>query len=188
MRNEKTTQKRWLCKCAAVNGVLSGKCKDCKQPREQCDVTRPVIDGLLRDLFWRTGKLPLVMALALVVCVDAKAQDYRAWYDAVRQVETGGCADAANAVGDGGRSLGPYQIQRAYWQDSGIPGKWHDVRDLRYAERVIRAYMQRYQRKAWQRGDWQVLSRTHNGGPAGARKRATLGYWNKVKKAMKGGG
>ena len=114
----------------------------------------------------------------------ALAGPSRQLYNAIRQVETGNSADAANAVGDGGRSLGPYQIQWKYWRDSGVPGKYSDVRGTAYAEKVMLAYWQRYCPTALARGDSQTLARVHNGGPSGARKGSTLKYWRKVSVAM----
>jgi hypothetical protein len=121
--------------------------------------------------------------------------------DALVQVESGG--DAA-AVGDGGRSRGPLQISRAYWSDArdqlrreGHPfGVSYEqgVHDLKACEVIVRAYWRRYCRQeyfealAWFPGDdnrcFMVMARMHNGGPRGARERATLIYWEKVRRAM----
>lgn len=103
--------------------------------------------------------------------------------NAIRQVESGG--RTGEIIGDGGRSLGPYQIQRPYWQDSGVPGKYRDVRRPEYAEKVMLAYWQRYCPTALARGDWATLARIHNGGPTGHRKSATIKYWRKVEQAMR---
>jgi len=100
--------------------------------------------------------------------------------DAIREVETGGHPDAVNARGDGGRSLGPYQISRAYWKDSGVPGKYHMVRHKAYAERVMRAYWSRHCPRALARLDFHTLARVHNAGPDGARNRGSLPYWRRV--------
>ena len=105
--------------------------------------------------------------------------------DAIEAVETGGQRDPANAVGDGGKALGSMQIHRVYWVDAVdhdpslvANGETYDsVRDRAYARRVVMAYWSRYA-KSW---DAQTLARIHNGGPKGHTKRATLGYWAKVK-------
>ena len=107
--------------------------------------------------------------------------------NAICQVESGGREDCAD--GDGGRSIGPFQISQSYWEDAvesdpGLRGSWNDCRKRAYAERVVRAYMRRYVPGAWQRLDAAVISRTHNGGPTGARNPATLAYWRKVEKAL----
>ena len=39
-------------------------------------------------------------------------------YQAVLIVETGGCEDPENAVGDNGRSIGPLQITKECWLDA----------------------------------------------------------------------
>ena len=108
--------------------------------------------------------------------------------DAIERVETGGHADPANAVGDSGRALGPLQIHRVYWQDAvehdptlvANGETYASVRNRAYARRVVMAYWSRYA-KSW---DSETLARIHNGGPKGHTKRATLGYWAKVQKAL----
>ena len=101
--------------------------------------------------------------------------------DAIRVVETGGEPNGGrDATGDRGRSIGPYQIQRAYWIDSGVAGRWEDCRDVEYARRVVKAYWQRYCPRALAQADLEVLARVHNGGLSGHRKAGTLGYWRKV--------
>jgi hypothetical protein len=108
----------------------------------------------------------------------------RPFFDAIREVETGGHSDPANAKGDSGRSLGPYQITRAYWKDSGVPGSYQMVRKKAYAERVMMAYWKRYCRRALKRLNFQVLARIHNGGPKGAKRKTTLAYWRRVRKKL----
>lgn len=167
----------WLCRCGAVNAAWRTVCYRCGGDRKTSDTTVKVVDGLIRTL--------MTTCVILATTSPARSDDYRRWFDALRTVETGGHPDPARAVGDNGRSIGPYQISRAYWLDSRVPGKWTDVRDRRYAERVIAAYMRRYCPIAWSRRDWQTLSRIHNGGPAGYRRRATLGYWSRVQRSMR---
>ena len=129
----------------------------------------------------------LIVTLTLAVQMPA-GFDARPILDAIRQVETGGCADPANAVGDGGKALGPYQIHRVYWQDAverdpslvANGETYANVRSQAYAERVVMAYWSRYA-KSWTA---EELARIHNGGPKGHRKSATLGYWAKVQAAL----
>ena len=134
-----------------------------------------------------------MLATLIVTCTLAVAQpaDFnpRPILDAIRAVESGSCADPANAVGDGGKALGPYQIHRVYWQDAVDHDKslvangqtYDSVRDAAYAERVILAYWSRYA-PSW---DAQTLARIHNGGPKGHVRKATLGYWAKVRAKMR---
>jgi hypothetical protein len=109
----------------------------------------------------------------------------RSLFDAIREVETGSHEDPARAVGDGGRSIGPYQIQERYWRDSGVAGRYGDVRKSAYAQRTMVAYWTRYCPDALARGDWQTLARVHNGGPEGGRDASTLKYWRKVDEVMR---
>ncbi len=123
--------------------------------------------------------LGVLLALTLVPITRA---DLRPLFDSIREVESGG---DATKVGDGGRSIGPYQIQWRYWKDSGVPGRYEQVRNPRYAERVMLAYWQRYCPESLARQDYQTLARVHNGGATGARKTATLPYWRKVLRELR---
>lgn len=117
--------------------------------------------------------------------------------NAIRQVETGGESDPANAVGDGGKSIGPFQIGRAYWIDAleydpSIGGEYTDCKDEAYARRVVVAYLSRYC-KVWTN---ENVARIHNGGGAILKKRNsksakerkawdnTTRYWSKVQRHL----
>ena len=123
--------------------------------------------------------MPLVLG-----AVSPGAVNVRDVLDAIREVETGTHANPARAVGDGGRSLGPYQISRAYWRDSGVPGRYEQVRNAAYAERVIMAYWRRHCASALKRVDAMTLARTHNGGPDGSSQRHTRSYWLRVRREL----
>lgn len=106
--------------------------------------------------------------------------------------------DGRRREGDGGRSLGRYHIGRAYWADAceqlrreravAIPDDYDaHVQDDEASRRIMAAYARRYSPGAWPpttMDDCRLLARRHNGGPTGDRKRATLGYWSRVRKAM----
>jgi hypothetical protein len=104
---------------------------------------------------------------------------------ALRQVETGGVENGGRcAVGDGGRAIGPLQIHRPYWQDSGIPGRFEDCREPAYARKVVLAYWRRYCPEALEALDAETLARVHNGGPKGHRKESTVRFWRKVEREL----
>jgi hypothetical protein len=122
--------------------------------------------------------------LALLALASAShAAPPESFWRALHQVETSGRQGAI--LGDNGRSLGPLQISRAYHADSRVAGSYEQVTDLAYARRVATAYLKRYAPQAWAQGDVETLARIHNGGPAGARKTATLGYADKVRRASR---
>lgn len=126
---------------------------------------------------WAVG---LISWLILGVPV-LRAERLEHIFTAIRLVETGGEADPAAAVGDGGRSFGPYQISRKYWLDAGALCDWQDVRKEAMAEKVMVAYWRRYCPAALEQGNAMVLARIHNGGPNGLRKMtATENYWRRV--------
>ena len=127
----------------------------------------------------------LSFALVLLLACDVSAATYADFLGALKAVESGGQPNAGrDVVADGGRSIGPLCISKACWLDSKIPGQWEDCRNLAYAERVAMAYLARYCPSAVASGDWQTMARVFNGGPSGARKAATLGYWRRVEAAM----
>ena len=109
-----------------------------------------------------------------------QADDLAPFFKALRCVETGEVAQPRDAVGDGGRSIGPYQISRAYWADSGVRGDWTRCKDRAYAEMVMLAFWKRYCPEALRRREFETLARVHNGGPGGLQKAATLPYWKKL--------
>ncbi len=118
--------------------------------------------------------------------LDAYRKELRPLLDAIRQVESGG---DDSAIGDGGKAIGAYQIWIAYWSDAvewvpDIAGTYDGCRARWYAERIMVAYWHRYARKALRNGDHETLARVHNGGPRGATKKATEGYWRKVQEAL----
>ena len=129
-------------------------------------------------------KLKTLMLSAMVLAPPAThAAPPASFWHALHQVETGG--RVGRILGDGGRSLGPLQISKAYWKDSRVPGGYGDCTGLAYSRRVATAYLKRYAPRAWRSGDCQVLARIHNGGPRGHRKRVTATYWAKVRRAMR---
>lgn len=103
--------------------------------------------------------------------------------DAICLAESSGGRDLRD--GDGGRAIGPYQIHRAYWVDGtrflGVDWPYSDARDAVKARRVVRAYVTRYQRAGGYPATAESWARTHNGGPRGPAKAATLRYWLKVR-------
>lgn len=110
--------------------------------------------------------------------------ELRPLFEAIRKVETGGSGWNPNILGDNGKSLGPYQISRAYWMDTRMRGEWTKCHQGAYAEAVMLAYWRRHCPNALTRRDFEFLARVHNGGPMGQKKRATSPYWQKVRQAL----
>jgi hypothetical protein len=133
--------------------------------------------------------LSAVLPAQTIEQIDKIREDIRPLLDAISKVESN---DNDDAVGDNGKALGRYQIWKIYWQDA--VEKCSDLRragyecvqDKVYAERILVAYMLRYAKKAIENKDFEKLSRIHNGGPTGHKKKATLPYWNKVNKILQG--
>lgn len=94
------------------------------------------------------------------------------------------------AVGDGGRAIGVLQIHKDYWRDAtgflGVDWPYSDARDPVKAAAAVRAYCEHYA-KAYNR-PWtaETISRIHNGGPLGWKKRATIRYYRKILAHLEG--
>jgi len=121
--------------------------------------------------------------LALLLALPAYSAPPESFWKALHHVETSGRLGPIK--GDNGAALGPLQIHRVYFQDSGVKGSYSQVADFAFARRVATAYLKRYAPKAWAAGDVVTLARVHNGGPMGHRKAPTLAYARKVVNAMK---
>ena len=102
---------------------------------------------------------------------------------AIRIVESN---DDPDAVGDGGDSIGCYQIQKCYWLDakefSDLDGTYLDCYNRGYADRTVRFYMARYatERRLGREVTQEDIARIHNGGPNGYKKECTKKFWKKV--------
>lgn len=116
--------------------------------------------------------------------------DLRRLLDAIRIVETGGEPnEGRDAVGDGGRAIGGFQIWRSYWKDAvefdpSIGGEYKDCRNVAYARRVVFTYWIRYCSRELNEGNLEVLSRVHHAGPNGHKKEFSKNYWTKVKRVL----
>ncbi len=123
----------------------------------------------------------------LVVCQAASVSGdpFPAVLRAICLVESGGDPEA---VGDGGRAIGPYQIHRAYWSDAtrllGVDWPWSDARDPVKAAAAVEAYTRHYARHYCRPWTPETIARIHNGGPTGWRKAATRGYWRRVARRL----
>jgi len=108
---------------------------------------------------------------------------------AIRIVESN---DDPDAVGDGGDSIGCYQIQKCYWLDakefSDLGGTYLDCYNRGYADRTVRFYMARYatERRLGREVTQEDVARIHNGGPNGYKKECTKKFWKKVEVVLNG--
>lgn len=152
----------------------------------------------LRRPRWRLPGRRRPLAVALVAAVLAtlwllpRGAARQCWpreqiLAAIRAVESGNRDDVPD--GDLGKAIGPYQIHEVYWRDAVVSdpqlgGVYQDCRRRAYAERVLAAYMRKWCADAWQRGEAEVIARVHNGGPGGADKASTLGYWQRVRSRL----
>jgi len=134
------------------------------------------------------------MVLILVLQTQAEQAErggLRPLFDAIRQVESGGRRAARN-----GNHYGPYQVNRRWWLDACQAAGWKTVnRNFRadaanpfICERLMFAYWFRFCPEALAAHDFRTLARVHNGGPGGARLRSTVGYWLRVRAALRGPG
>ncbi len=118
----------------------------------------------------------------------------RDFLNALRRAETNAEPNSGiGAVGDGVDSIGPYQIQRAYFTDAKRVDpslRFYSTcsTSIVYSEQVIDAYLSHYGKDKWTRvlsgegslADCKWLARLHNGGPRGNTKSKTLTHWASV--------
>ena len=129
--------------------------------------------------------IAMAMTFATTTGIDANVHTHkRGLVDAIHMVESSG--RTGPILGDGGRALGPLQIHRACWIDANIGGTYSQCAGLAYSKRVFAAYMARYatSRRLGRAVTDQDRARIWNGGPNGYKKKATLPYWNKVRKEL----
>lgn len=119
----------------------------------------------------------VLIILAMAACNAATLpKDFIA---TIHKVETSGRLGPIK--GDNGQALGPFQIHRDYWKDSGVKGSYSQCADYDYSVRVVTAYLNRYAAKHIKSGNVEALARIHNGGPNGYNKGETLKYWERYK-------
>ena len=143
----------------------------------------------------------LVFCFALLVATFGltSGQGYqynRRDFNAIRMRETGHLSDeeALNAVGDNGRSIGPYQIMKNYYKDAVKRNpelakriKYKDLKgpgSVEKSEEIMQAYSNRYTTtsRLGREPTFEDAARNHNGGPNGYKRSSTRKYWRNVKR------
>lgn len=130
---------------------------------------------------------PILLAIMLAMPLTANAAPPSdRLLDAICAVESNG---NANAIGDNGKAVGAYQIHPAVVTDvNRLTGSRYTIADRTdpaKARAMCRAYLTHYGERAG--GTDEAHARTWNGGPKGAKKAATVGYWKRVKAKLEGG-
>ena len=120
--------------------------------------------------------------MGLLAVLVAPAMGLDRLFDAIVEVESRG---NPHAVGDGGKAHGLAQAWRGAWQDGckALGVHWDyatGVRDPRKCSKIFYAYTSLYGAKTDQQ-----RARIWNGGPGGDRRKSTLAYWGKVRRAMR---
>jgi hypothetical protein len=114
------------------------------------------------------------------------ATDYAPLLKAIRLVESD---DNPTPPGsnDNGNALGAYQIHFDYWLDTGLAGKYENVKDTTYATRCVVHYWRRYCPNAIANADFDRLVLTHHCGPSATTgsKERDAEYIQKVKNALR---
>ena len=88
--------------------------------------------------------------------------------------------------------IGPYQLSYDYWKDAvefnpTIGGEYKDCKDIKYSQKIVVAYWQKYCPEAYVDVDAETLARVYDGGPLGNINESTLSYWNAVENVLKHG-
>ena len=96
-------------------------------------------------------------------------------------MESGG---KTNAIGDGGKAIGIYQIHYSCWADTTnkLGGKYEDCFNKEYAGKVVSAYLSRYCKS----NNFEDMARCWNSGPNWKNKyHLTNKYWARFNKLSK---
>jgi hypothetical protein len=115
---------------------------------------------------------------------------------ALAMIESGGDPDAVGDHHLKNKAYGLYQIRQPYLTDvNRISGRTLTLDDIRgkgseeTAAFAVKTYLthygKRYTRITGKKPTMEVFARMHNGGPNGWKKGSTLGYWQKMLKALK---
>jgi len=87
--------------------------------------------------------------------------------------------------------LGYFSISEAVWKDatdfdkSLKSGTWKQCEtDREYGAKIMMSYLRRYCPQAVKTNDYETMARVWNGGPNGAKVKATEKYWQNIKKLM----
>lgn len=127
--------------------------------------------------------MKLAFILIILFCFNCHGDNVEKFFRAINQVETGGRAGLI--YGDKGRTLGPMQISKSYWEDSKTYGNYFQCTNYNYSCRVITNWMNRYNKKEWDAHNWEACARAHNSGPNWKNKlNKTDAYWRKVKRYL----
>jgi len=146
-----------------------------------------------RQHFGRTSTITEPLSLAPgpmgADVVPQQAPTYGQFLFALMQVESGG--DQA-AIGDGGKSRGPYQIQRAYWEEAAagsdaeswdyLKHVWNPAR----SQAIMRLHWDKLCPGAVQANNFELLARTHRL-PYAPWRKDNDAYWKKVRNQLKKG-
>ena len=130
------------------------------------------------------GALAGILATSVVVLAaqGGTDDDARLWR-AICQVESGG---NSSAIGDNRKAVGIAQIWEVTVDDvnriAGTAYTYSDRLDAEKSRQMFVIYTRYYCGKSYTPAR---AARVWNGGPRGYNKKATLGYWHKVRKAMK---
>ncbi len=127
--------------------------------------------------------------IKLLLTILLVTPTHSALLDAIKQVESNGNSEA---VGDDGKSIGAYQIQKPYFKDALeydstlAKYKYEDVKKDKVARLIIKAYWKRYatKRRLGHEPTDEDRARIHNGGLNGYKKKSTIKYWEKIKKEL----
>jgi hypothetical protein len=119
---------------------------------------------------------------------------------AIMMEESGGQAHPKGS-NDNGKARGYYQMWEPYFQDACEYGGVYDTKTKKYKEgwdydtapfdkekatQVVTWYMQRYEKRAWNNSNFEILSKLHNGGLNWRKYTKDVNiYWEKIKKRLK---
>lgn len=134
-----------------------------------CSLCKPVL--MILGIVWIGQQITgAAHTSPLILSPPKAAPHFSKLIDAIGVVESNNNDDA---VGDNGKSIGRYQIQKAYWIDGTeylkVDWPYKDAHNPYKARKVVEAYLTRYGKGK----TIEQLAAIHNSGPKGAEKLKT---------------
>lgn len=150
--------------------------------------TRAVVAaGPMATTFCRSRVMAMASLLVQFIVCQLSNDPFFTVAKAMMYVESRG---DPQAIGDGGKAIGVFQIHRAYWADGtrflGVSWPYSDAKDPAKAIAVVQAYTKHYAAVHGRSWTAEIIAKIHNGGPLGWKKASTKSYWNRVRNQMDG--
>jgi hypothetical protein len=129
--------------------------------------------------------------------IDSSKVTWEIFLEALLRKEGRKLPNGEWATGDDGKALGPFQIWKVYWKDSGVDFPYEKCVEIKASKLCIAGYMKRHEYAAWSNvnhrfatiDEIMALAKCHNGGPNWRKKKGQArenltNYWKEFRKIL----